>query len=254
MTEQFRTSKTPELQSTRFAQEAEALREVPAPSALNHNHVKPEEAESIAGMGWLKSFYETASESWDRLNKLRTTARPEMTATAHRLEVNRAFEQASKRVGQARDTAQSRLQESAAKYRNDLDMATGLATTGKHDAELRQVLREMPERKRYQALIGAIESGDVDTMRAALTAPALAVGIEADKLKNLRAAWTRKAAPELVANLQRIDKAKRQLTDGFDAWLTEGDKLAYRKEIEQAQKAAEQHQQTMAGFQSEGIA
>ena len=248
---EFRTSKTPE---TRFAQEAEALREVPQPSALNVNHVKEGEAEEVAGIGWLRSFYTEASDAWDRLNKLRTSVRPELTKTAHQMEVNKAFETATKRVGRARDTAQERIKESAQKYRNDLDLATGLATTGKHDQELRQVLRSMNERDRYQALVQAIDNGDTDTMRAALTAPALAVGIPADKLANFRKSWERKAAPEIVQKIERLDQAQEQLTNGFSTWLEDGDKLAYSKEIREAQKAAEQHEKTMQGFESEEVA
>lgn len=243
------TSKHPQ-----FAPEATALREVPQPSALNVHHVKDGEAEEVAGLGWLRSFYTEATDAWQRLNQLRTTPRPELTKVAHQQQVNEAFSKATKRVGSARDKAQERIKESAQKYRNDLDLATGLATTGKHDQELRSVLREMPEQKRYQALLDAIEAGDTDVMRSALTAPSLAVGIPADKLKNLRHAWERKTAPEIVQKIERLDKAQQQLVNGFDVWLNDGDKLAFSQEIREAQKAAEQQQAAMQGFESDEVA
>jgi len=243
---QARTSKHPE-----FAPEAQRLPEVPAPAAINKNWIRPEQVESVKGLGWAKHFYDAASDSWDKLNKLRSSVRPEMTRAAHQMEVNRQFQRASESVGKTYDTAKQRLKEARDSYRAELDTTTGLHTTGPHDAELRSVLRSMPERKRHQALIDAIEQGDRETVRAALTAPALTVGLEPDKLQNLRAMFERKAAPEIVGALAEIDKAEKQLVNGYDAWLSEGDKLAFTKEIRQAQQAQRQADEIGRGFEQE---
>jgi len=232
---EVRTSKHPE-----FAPEAQRLPEVPAPSAINRNWIKPEQAESVRGLGWAKSFYDAASDSWDKLNRLRTSVRPEMTRAAHQMEVNRQFQRASESVGKTYDTAKERLKEARNSYRAELDTATGLHTTGKHDAEIREVLRAMKPAERHKALLAAIEAGDKDTARAAFTAPTITVGLEPDKLDNLRGLYEKQTAPEIVEAMAEIDRAERKLTEGMDAWLSEGDRLAFTKEIRQAQQAQEE--------------
>lgn len=233
-----------------FAPEAQALQQVPLPASLHPSWIKPEEVESVKGMGWAANFFKQASGAWASLNKLRSTARKDMTRTAHQMQVNKAYEKATKQVGGAYDQARERLTEARAAYRAELAQAAGLDRPGEHDAELRSVLRSMPERERYAAILQAIEHGDADTVRAAVTAPALTVGIDAEKLSNIRASWERKAAPVLVDNLKQIDKAERQLAQGIDAWIDDGAKLAYADELKAAHDAQAQADEIDQGFET----
>lgn len=233
-----------------FAPEAEPLQEIPLPSSLHPSWIKPAQVENVTGMGWARQFFEQASGAWEKLNKLRTTARPEMTRKAHQMEVNKAFDKATKQVTGAYDQARERLKQSREAYRVELEQAAGLNQPGPHDAEIRSVLRSMSERDRHQAILDAVERGDSDEIRAAVTAPALTVGMDPDKLANVRAAWERKAAPGIVQSIEQIDKAERQLTAGIDAWVDDGAKLAYADELKATHDAQAQAEEIAGNFET----
>lgn len=126
------------------------------------------------------------------------------------------------------DRARTALAIAEAGYQSEIDSATRLAP-GIHAAEIRGVIRGMPDADRYATLIGAMNAGDVATLAAVLTAPGITSGLTDEQVDNLKSMYQRKAAAEPMAHLEAVRTAQRKTLIAFDSLLENTDALALRQ-------------------------
>jgi|GEM_PF-2951394 len=199
------------------------------------------EGKAPAGLQSAAQWLQEARDTWEQVNQVRTVADPAQTEDGHVLRVNQVAERGIDKIVKGFDRARTALATAEAGYMAEVDAATRMTPT-QHSAEIRAVVRAMPEQERYSTLIAAMDSGDAATLAAVLTAPGITSGLTDDQVSNLRSMYQRKAAPDALASLEAIRKAQRKAMSAFDAMLEGSDSLALRQRaglVKERQKAAQ---------------
>lgn len=202
------------------------------------------EGKAPAGLQTTAQWLQEARDTWEQVNQVRTVGDPELTEDGQVLRVHQVAERAIDRIGKGYDRARTALATAEAGYQAEIDIATRMTPTA-HSAEIRAIIRAMPEQERYTTLISAMDSGDAVTLAAVLNAPGITSGLTNEQVLNLRSMYQRKVAPDAVASLEAVRKAQRKIVDAFDQVLEHSDALALRQRAgavkerqRQAQEAA----------------
>lgn len=200
------------------------------------------EGKAPAGLQTTAQWLKEARDTWEQVNQVRTVADPELTEDGHVLRVHQVAEKGIERIGKGYDRARQALATAEAGYEAEIDIKTRLTPTA-HSAEIRAVVRSMPERERYTTLIKAMESGDAVTLSAVLSAPGITSGLTDDQVANLRSMYQRKVAPDALASLEAVRKAQRKVMAAFDQVLEQSEALALRNRagaIKERQRQAQE--------------
>jgi len=199
---------------------------VPIPSAIHPAWAGDykDMAQAPAGVVNAAEFLTTARNQLDAVNASRQTPDPAMPEAAHVLAVNDMSKRAMQNIGKEYDRARTALSRAEAYYTEKVQEAANLSPTH-HAAEIRSVLRQLPSAERYAAIVAAMQSGDMETVSAAVSGPAIAVGLTAEQQTNLRNMVARAKAPDAIAALEAVKKAQAATFSAFDACLSVADEI-----------------------------
>ncbi len=230
-----------------YAVAAQHIGAIEPPAVLHPNNAGLSaygEGKAPAGLQTTAQWLQEARDTWEQVNQVRTVADPALTEDGHVLRVNQVAERGIERICKGYDRAKQALATAEAGYLAEIDAATRMTPTA-HAAEIRAVVRAMPEQERYSTLLNAMNTGDAVTLAAVLNAPGITSGLTDDQVSNLRAMYQRKAAPDAVASLEAVRKAQRKVMVAFDLVLEQSDALTLRQRAgavkerqRQAQEAA----------------
>ena len=239
MSEQFRTSKYPE----KFKQHPiSELEKIDAPSALFPANVP--QSENVKGVNWGNHFLTECKSAWDGLNEQRVTRDPEHTAEGHVLRVSESAQKQRQRIEKEFDRAREQFGLARTAYKQAIADQAKL-TEDRYGSEIRSVLRSMKDTDRQTAIIQAIQEGDAQTVSAAVSGPAISVGLTREQQKNFRRMFEKKQAPEAFEALEQINRAEEKSLAAFEMFTASTGKLGeeqraheIRKRQEAARKAA----------------
>jgi hypothetical protein len=224
-----------------FVPAAEPLAPVQISSDFNQHHAGLENyapGQAPKGLGALHSFLVETSDQLGKLNHLRANPDPSHPEAAHVLKVNDLGGKTIARLAVSYDRAAAGIRDAIANYDAELTQAGRLIPTSQA-AELRSIIRALPEAERYSVLLAAIADGQTDIVSAALSAPGLASGLSDKSLAALRDHHLLKAAPLLLEQRRQAQRAQAKLGQAFDTLLMQADEYTAksRAEIIKAQKA-----------------
>jgi hypothetical protein len=142
---------------------------------------------------------------------------PTLTPAAKGVRLGQAALKAGEAVAQRLDDGDRRLREVIATTEAETlpspPADPGLAS------EIRGALRTMKRADRQKVIADAVAAGDAATIGAALTGPAMLVGMSADERKMLATDWRRHHAPEALDRLDRLAKAAEAVSRAGKASL-----------------------------------
>ena len=183
-----------------------------------------------------------ASQAWQAFGELRQRRNPQDTPAQHVANLEKHQKTLQDKVLKHTDSARGHI----ARREADIEKAIEerLFAHSEHAAELRQVIRELPEAERHGAIRDAIEAGDKATLTAALKAHPLTVGLPAESLSKLRDYAERKLAADLHEKRQQLGKASALLVGVVDSTLeladtALGSRQAREKYIQETKAADE---------------
>lgn len=175
----------------------------------------------------------STAEAWNSLNEMRSNRNPVDTPAKHldRLQdaATRMDRNITARTDRARDLLRSRRE---ALEREIREVVNGTPT--EDTAEIRAVLRDMPENERVQAIQKAIADGDRGTLNAVFSGRPVTVGLDAKALEAMRVQAGKQLAPELHKQLEQVDKANKLMLDLVDSHLRTMQDAAGSKEVRDA--------------------
>lgn len=210
-----------------FVPAAEPLKPVPISSDLNPHWAKLseyQESQAPKGLGALHTFLTEATDQLGKLNQLRTTPDPSHPEAAHVLRVNDLGDKTITRLTKSYDRAAAGIRDAIAGYESELVAAGRLMPTAQA-AELRGIIRTLPEAERYSAILKAISNGQTDVVAAVLSAPSLASGLTDTNLTALKDHHLRKTCPDLLAKRRAAQFAQSRLTQALDSLLMSADEF-----------------------------
>lgn len=183
-----------------------------------------------------------ASMAWQAFGELRQKRNPQDTPAQHVANLEKHQKTLQDKVLKHTDTARGHIAQREADIAKAIEER--LFAHSEHAAELRQVIRALPEAERHGAIRQAIEQGDKATLTAALKAHPLTVGLPAESLSKLRDYAEEKLAADLHDKRKQLEKASKLLLGVVDGTLelsetALGSRQARQKYIEQTKAADE---------------
>jgi len=148
------------------------------------------------------------AEAFENFNKLRATRDPKVTPAAHLENIAKQAKALEANVHRRYDTMRTRIRDHKAELDKQIRDRIMVPRAGVDPAEIRAVLRNLPESERYKAIQQAADEGDTDTLHAAFTGNSITSGIPKDKLAGLRNYAEKKLAGDLHARKEQLDKVE----------------------------------------------
>jgi len=195
--------------------------------------------------------YKQAIEAFEQLESMRETPDPRITRAAHLERVAMTAEAAEKQALNRVVRSAVDLDVHAAHAHEEAAKSIGVDTDSPAGNELRQILRQMDEKQRAEAIHAAIENRDTPILAAVYNAAhPLAIGIkQGSELAAIRRMILSQAEPELYARHAVYRKASERLGALQESWkktmpdLTASElRDAYRELSSKASQAAERAQ------------
>jgi hypothetical protein len=180
----------------------------------------------------------------DALETIAERRNPTETPEAHALRVNAAARKLLKAVEQQAEVDNATRAEAARSIQSRLDLATGLVDPPR-GREIRDVLRTMDATERAELIDRAIKARDVETVGAALCAPAFLAGIAPDRQAAWRTAYEAEVAPAVLAEFDELlaaDEAAATVRRVAREFAQEAEKPDYVRRIEADRAQAERAQ------------
>lgn len=173
----------------------------------------PEEVhpDLASGVRPVAELYSYARGEMEKLNRLRTNPDPRHNPAAHAAEIEKASLKASEAVRLKTEAALNRVKDDLALNERNIDAMTG-SFANPQAAELRAVIRGLPEQERLSVISKAVEQLDAPLIEAVLNSHPLALGVTAEFLDGQRHVYRSKVCPELLAEREALLKAQAHLS------------------------------------------
>ncbi|MGD9662025.1 MAG: hypothetical protein AB7U63_12180 [Porticoccaceae bacterium] len=149
------------------------------------------------------------ADGWHSLEQLRQNRNPNDTPAAHINKVVKATDALVSSVAKRNDRAIARINDRRAAIQREITERLGLDTHRPDAAEIRSVLRAMPDDKRNAAIMQAATNGDAAILSAIWQSESILTGIPGDRLDAIR----NMAVKQHAGDLLELDAA---LNDSYD--------------------------------------
>jgi hypothetical protein len=148
------------------------------------------------------------AESFENFNKLRATRDPRITPAQHLENIAKQAKALEANVQKRYDTMRTRIRDHREALNQEIEQRIMVPRKGVDPAEIRAVLRNLPESERYKAIQQAADEGDTDTLHAVFSGNSITTGVPKDKLAGLRSYAEKKLAGDLHARKANLDKVE----------------------------------------------
>ena len=177
----------------------------------------------------------------ESLEKLIATPDPTETSAKHTQRVAEASRKLEARVAEIRDKIHDDARAGAETLTRRAEERAGL-TESPYAAEVRAAVRSMTPKARDKALVQAMEDGDGATIATLTNAPAIASGLDAKHLTEVRERFVEKHAPqesEALADLMQTFGTVTGIASQVASAARAATDPAAIREIERAQEDAQ---------------
>jgi hypothetical protein len=191
---------------------------IPAPLAVTQGYAKTLGADPETGFHDIPEIRATvrardyAAQAWDSFAQLRKNRNPGLTPAAFLNQLEKQHKSMERQIFAKVDAAKNDVQ----RRKLLLDEEINKRLMGSHTedaAEIRAVLRSLPDDQRYAAIKDAVDNNDQSILGATFRGRALTLGLSQKQLDGLRDYASKKLAADLHSQKELLDKAEKILID-----------------------------------------
>ncbi|MHA7809257.1 MAG: hypothetical protein ACX933_05570 [Marinobacter adhaerens] len=147
----------------------------------------------------------------------RNTQDPATTQLQHLRQVERNYRGLIDNAAKQSDSSRTQIRERISKVKSEFE--SSLKFTNKDAAEIRAMVRKMPENKRSEFISQAIEAGDGQILGAVFDSHPSLSGITAERAAGLYKQAMHRHNPDALKLMGALEKADRLLFDSFNDLL-----------------------------------
>lgn len=184
----------------------------------------------------------------ESLENLSANRDPMVTEEAHTAKIARSADRLKNEAERAHSRLTNTLVSRLGELHNRIVEQTGLVVRDQYAAEIRQALRLLPEKERFEAFNQALKDGDGQLIAAVSEAPALLSGIPKDMAARQFEALEKMKAGDLVNQRQALNESYDEAVAALrsvDTAVKKGFDPAKLKEIREAEQ---RHAEAAQGF------
>lgn len=158
---------------------------------------------------------QSVATKFQQIAEVHSTRNPEQTPLAHFKKVAALAESVGKKARQTLMDTQINLSRRKVQIESGIADRLGLRETSQAE-EIRRVVREMPEEKRFSFIQEAIGSGDAQVMGAILNGHPALTGLSAKNVETYRQQYYHQHAAEDLRHIRAIDQAHERIDTQID--------------------------------------
>lgn len=184
----------------------------------------------------------------ESLETLSANRDPMVTEEAHTARIARSADRLKNESEQAHSRLANTLASRLGELHNRIKEKTGLVVRDQYAAEIRQALRLLPEKERFEAFNQALKDGDGELIAAVSEAPSLLSGIPKDMATRQVEALEKMKAGDLVNQRDALNESYDEAVAALrsvDTAVKKGFDPAKLKEIREAEQ---RHAEAAQGF------
>lgn len=161
------------------------------------------------------SAVQSVATKFQQIQQAHANRNPELTPLAHFKKVSRLAESTGKKARQTLLDTQVNLSKKKIQIESTITDRLGLRETSQAE-EIRRVVREMPEEKRFSFIQEAIGNGDAQVVGAILNGHPALTGLSAKNIETYRQQYYSQHAAEDLQHIRAIDNAQQRINTQID--------------------------------------
>lgn len=165
------------------------------------------------------SAVQSVANKFQQIQQAHANRNPELTPLAHFKKVSRLAESTGKKARQTLLDTQVNLSKKKIQIESTIADRLGLRETSQAE-EIRRVVREMPEEKRFSFIQEAIGNGDAQVVGAILNGHPALTGLSAKNIETYRQQYYSQHAAEDLQHIRAIDNAQQRINTQIDDVVT----------------------------------